>query len=106
MKSKNFLLTPFNYLIFYSTTLLVIDKLLSYIRIISSLFLRIVFSLKTRNVTMITIMIDGFRVRVMEISRREWAWEPWVGGRDTFGKTLEGWETFGRENLGFGGRIH
>jgi hypothetical protein len=41
----------------------------------------------------------------MEISRREWAWEPWVEGRDTFGKTLEGWETFGRENMGFVGRI-
>jgi hypothetical protein len=45
------------------------------------------------------------RVRVMAIIRRERAWEPWVGGRDTFGKTLEGWETFGRENLGFGGKI-
>jgi len=41
----------------------------------------------------------------MAIIRRERAWEPWVGGRDTFGKTLEGWETFGRENMGFGGRI-
>jgi hypothetical protein len=54
---------------------------------------------------LVIYIIIRVRVRVRAITRRERAWEPWVGGRDTFGKTLEGWATFGRENMGFGDRI-